>query len=117
MASDMPNRYIDREGILEEETARVVKANDMAGIEKQNQVLQEEMALLKQGNEQLGTELPQLRKKYNDLFEVKGFMTLLSSLSKKQKQMSKAFERFTGKKFDFEFSLPKVYLRKQTIYR
>lgn len=30
MASDMPNRYIDREGIFEEETRHVVQAHDLA---------------------------------------------------------------------------------------
>ena len=88
MASDMPNRYIDREGILEEETTRVVKANDLAGLEKQNQSLHEEVALIKQSNEQISEELSKLRRKYDDLFAGKGFMELLASLAKKEKEMS-----------------------------
>ena len=88
MASDMPNRYIDREGILEEETRHIVKAHDLAGLEKQNQVLHEEMALIKQTNEQISEELSKLRRKYDDLFEGKGIMELLASLARKEKEMS-----------------------------
>ncbi len=88
MASDMPNRYIDREGIFEEETKHIVKANDFATLEKKNQVLQEEVALVKQTNEQMSKELGELRRKYDDLFEGKGFMKLLASLAKEQKAMT-----------------------------
>ena len=100
MASDMPNRYIDREGILEEETRHVAKAHDLAGLERQNQALQEEMALLKQGNQQLGTELAQLRKKYDDLFEGKGFMKLLSALANKQNTMVETLMEVVGESID-----------------
>ncbi|MBW8034406.1 MAG: tyrosine-type recombinase/integrase [Planctomycetes bacterium] len=85
MASNMPNRYIDREGILEEETRHIVKTNDLATLERQNQVLQEELALLKQGNEQVNRELADLRRKYDGLFAGKGLMRLLAALSKDRK--------------------------------
>ena len=100
MASDMPNRYIDREGILEEETRHLVKANDLAGLEKQNVVLKEEMTLVKASNEQISDELSKLGRKYDDFFEGKDFMELLASLAKKQKEMSRALKQITGKKFD-----------------
>ena len=100
MASDMPNRYIDREGILEEETTRVVKANDLSMLEKQNQGLREEIALIKQSNEQIGKELRQLRTKYDDVFEGKGFMNVLHALATRQEEMSKILERITNGDFD-----------------
>ena len=84
MASDMPNRYIDREGILEEETSRVVKANDLAGVEKQNQGLREEIALVKASNEQLGQQMAEIKTKYDELFEGKGLLRLLAKLVKRQ---------------------------------
>ena len=100
MASDMPNRYIDREGILEEETSRVVKANDLAGLEKQNVGLKEEIALVKASNEQLGQQMAEIKRKYDELFEGKGLINLLFSLTKKQKEMSKVLWRNTWEKFD-----------------
>ncbi|MCH8836351.1 MAG: site-specific integrase [Candidatus Marinimicrobia bacterium] len=100
MASDMPNRYIDREGIIEEETLRVVKANDVHSLEKQNRTLQEEMALVRASNEQISEELFELKRKYENLFKGKGFMALLASLANKQKDMSAAIEQITGKRFD-----------------
>lgn len=33
MASDMPNRYLDREGIFEEQSQHVVRAADTATLE------------------------------------------------------------------------------------
>ena len=100
MASDMPNRYLDREGIFEEDTKRVVKANDLASLESQNQTLQEEIALIKQTNEQINKELLDLRKKYDNLFEGKDFMKLLSSLAKKQQVMIETFNGCKGKRSD-----------------
>ena len=100
MASDMPNRYIDREGIFGEEASVAVKANDISMLEKQNQALKEEMALVKQSNEHISEELSELRSKYEDLFEGRGFMKLLSSLAKKQKAMAEALKEITGERFD-----------------
>ncbi len=100
MASDMPNRYIDREGIFEEETRHVVKANDLAGLEKQNVVLKEEIALVKASNEELGQQLAEIKQKYDELFGGKGFMELLASLARKQKSMAETLQEFTGKRFD-----------------
>ncbi|MCK4578708.1 MAG: site-specific integrase [Candidatus Marinimicrobia bacterium] len=100
MASNMPNRYIDREGIFEEETRHVVKANDLAGLEKQNVILKEEISLVKASNEQLGQQLAEIKQKYDELFEGKGFMELLASLARKQKSMAETLQEFTGKRFD-----------------
>ena len=100
MASDMPNRYIDREGIFEEETAKVVKANDLSRLEKQGQALREELALVKQSNEQVSKDLEELKRKYDELFEGKGFMELLASLARKQKSMAETLKEITGKRFD-----------------
>lgn len=100
MASNMPNRYIDREGILEEETRHVVKANDLSVLEKQNQSLHEEVALVKQANEQISEELSKLRRKYDNLFEGKGFMELLVSLAKNQEEMAVILVSASGEEFD-----------------
>lgn len=100
MASDMPNRYIDREGIFDEETRHVVKANDLAGLEKQNVALKEELALVKASDEQLSQQVAEIKQKYEELFEGKGFMELLASLARKQKSMAETLKKITGKRFD-----------------
>ena len=82
----------------------IVTRKSDAKFEKQNQALQEELILLKQGNEQLGAKLAQLRKNYDDFFEGKGLMRLLAKLVEKQKKMAEEFEGVRGKKFDIVFS-------------
>lgn len=47
MGSDMAQRYIDREGLLEEETANDVRIDETDKLVKQNQKQQEEINLLK----------------------------------------------------------------------
>jgi len=47
MTSSQPRRYIDREGINEQETAQVIKSDDMAALRKKNQELSEEIMRLK----------------------------------------------------------------------
>jgi len=100
MASKMPNRYLDREGIFEEETTNVVKAYDMFKLEKQNQKLSEDLSFVKQTNEDLTNQVNQIKEEYNRVFQGKDFMKLLAFLSKKQEEMSNVIERITKKKFD-----------------
>lgn len=101
MSSDMPNRYLDREGIFEEETTNLVKAYDMSRIEKQNQKYIEEISIVKQTNEDLSRQLKEFKEEYDNLFQGKNFMKLLSLLANKQEETSKSIERIGRDKFDF----------------
>ena len=57
MASDMPNRYLDREGIFEEQSHHVVQATDTATLERQNKQIIEQLTFLKESNEHLRQEV------------------------------------------------------------
>ncbi len=48
MSSDSPNRYIDRNGIYEQETAEVVKVDEINKFKKENEVIKEDFTLLKE---------------------------------------------------------------------
>lgn len=48
MSSKQPNRYIDREGIKEQETAKIIKHDEIGIVKEQHQKLQEEMIRLKE---------------------------------------------------------------------
>lgn len=50
MASDQPARYIDREGISEEETAEAIKTDEVNMIKKENQEIKETIVRLKDEN-------------------------------------------------------------------
>ena len=100
MASDMVNRYLDREGILEEETATTVKADELSSAARQSQVLKEELSLVKESYSELTEQFEKLKEELGAIRSGKGFMTLLMDLAKQQKQMSEALEQVSGKKFD-----------------
>ncbi|MEW6687143.1 MAG: tyrosine-type recombinase/integrase [Candidatus Edwardsbacteria bacterium] len=50
MASKQPARYIDREGIHEEQTAEIVKTDEVSKIKKENQEIKEDLIRLKEEN-------------------------------------------------------------------
>jgi len=104
MASDMPNRYLDREGIFEEDIPHVVKSNDISKLEKQNRKLAEEISLVKQTNADLNIMFNQLNEKYNRLFHGKGIMNLLLSLANKQDDVSSAIAKLSGQEFDISLN-------------
>ena len=82
MASKMPNRYLDREGIFEQETTKIIQTNDISNLEKQNQLLKEEISHIKESNQELSVEFNQLKEKLADISNGNDFVQLLSSVIK-----------------------------------
>lgn len=80
MASKMPNRYLDREGIFEKETTKTIQTNDISNLEKQNQLLKEELSNLKESNLELNSEFKQLKKKLSNISQGKDFIILMESI-------------------------------------
>ena len=112
MASDMVNRYLDREGILEEETPVVVKADEISTANRQNQALKEELTLVKESHSELNEQLQKLKEDMDGIRRGKGFMKLLMGVAKQQKQMSEVLEQVSGRKFDVV--LPMVLTSRDT---
>jgi integrase len=83
MSSDMPNRYLDREGMLEEETSLIIKSKDNADLEKQNQILKEDLSHVKNSNDELQKQVADLSIKFENLFQGKDIMKLIVSLADK----------------------------------
>jgi len=48
MSSKQPNRYIDREGIQEQETAKIIKNDELGNIQEKNKKLEEDIIRLKE---------------------------------------------------------------------
>jgi len=46
MTSDQPQRYIDREGINEQETAEIIKSDDLTMLKRENQELKETVSMI-----------------------------------------------------------------------
>jgi len=53
MSSRMPARYIDREGIVEEKTAEIIKSDEVNELKKKNRLLNEEFQRLKEDHTEL----------------------------------------------------------------
>lgn len=81
MASKMPNRYLDREGIFEQETTNIIQTNDISNLEKQNQLLKEEISHIKESNQELNSEFSELKKKLDGISSGKDFVQTLSYIT------------------------------------
>jgi integrase len=53
MVSSQPARYIDREGINEQETAELVKGDEISKVRKENQEIREDLTRLKEENQNI----------------------------------------------------------------
>ena len=87
MSSKEVDRYLDREGIFEEEFSEVVQKDEFDSFRNENKRLKEELAMLKgtgQQMQQTSMSSPQL----------------LKMLIDKQNKMSHVLERISGRKFD-----------------
>lgn len=100
MSSDQVNRYIDRAGILEQETAEIVTKSEIDKANTESRQLQEQVIQLREANEQLSEDMSSVMKELQLLKEGKGFMKLLLSLNKEQQKGSKAQKPLESRGFD-----------------
>jgi len=68
MSSKEPARYIDRQGLPEEETAKKIKTDEISKYREETNALKEDVALIKEDNAKLNKELA-LRRGYDDVWE------------------------------------------------
>ena len=62
MTSDQPQRYIDREGINEQETAEIIKSDDLTILKKENQELKETMSMILANQDEIVKSLGRSKK-------------------------------------------------------
>ena len=85
MSSNMPNRYLDREGIFEQNITKKIQTNDISNLEKQNQLLKEDVSNLKESNQELSLEFNQLKEKLTNISKGKDFIKLLMAITNSNK--------------------------------
>lgn len=100
MSSDQVNRYIDRAGILEKETAGIVNKSEIEKVNTESRQLQEQVIQLKEANEHLSLGLSSVKKELQFLKDGKGFLSLLMSLSKERQKGSEAQKPLESRGFD-----------------
>lgn len=93
MNSDQVNRYIDRAGIVEEETVRIIREHERDGQRRENAQLRSELAILKAGgNQQGGGPEPDQSSE--------GILSFLTKVINRQDEMAKVIEGIAGHSFD-----------------
>lgn len=107
-SSDMPDIYIKRAGIDEEQVKDKILNTDLQKLESENQELQSKFALLKDSNDE---EIRELKAQFQDLMEGKGFMKLLKNLAVQERKKAAELAGTAGKKFDVVVSNSKVSRR------
>lgn len=96
-SSNVPDVYISRAGLKEEEVKQRILNTDLEKLQRENRVLEAKFALMRDSNER---ELSELRSQFEALRSGKGVMSLLMSLADKQKQMSEVLEKVSGKRIE-----------------
>ncbi|MFH1372344.1 MAG: site-specific integrase [bacterium] len=102
MSSDMVDRYIDREGISEKETANAIKADEISKAQKESLGLSEELALLRESHSDLSDQFQKLQSQLQALESGKGVLSLLASLAQKAESRNIPYDMKRG--FDLVLS-------------
>jgi len=77
MSSDMVDRYLDREGLMEEETAEAVIGDEVSKAKTENVKLKEELVLMKETHEDLLARFEKLESQLSGLESGRGIMSML----------------------------------------
>lgn len=96
-SSNVPDVYIARAGLKEDEVKDRLLNTDLEKLQKENQEMESKLALMKDSSER---EIGSLKKQLKELRGGSGVMPLLVSLATQQKQMSEVLSQMTGKRFD-----------------
>lgn len=86
MASKEVNRYVDREGILETETAETVKADETTRVVRENQRLRDELVVLRDSQGELQRKFEGLNGELEEFRSGKGLMRLLLTALEKERK-------------------------------
>ncbi|NQV15380.1 site-specific integrase [bacterium] len=113
MASKMPNRYLDREGIFEKELPSKMKTIESTELEKHNTLLNEQILMLRESNNEISQQLNKVKDEISQIKAGKGFMKLLMDLTLKQKESLKIAGDTSTTPFDVILQKRSPYLSPQ----
>ncbi|MBN4056934.1 site-specific integrase [bacterium AH-315-J21] len=93
MSSDQVNRYIDRAGILEEQTTKLIRESETTSVVAENESLREELMLLKQ--QRSGSV-----RNSQSYSSSQGLLSILADMMRKHDAMAEIVEDLSRKRFD-----------------
>ena len=111
MSSKEVDRYLDREGILEENAAIGVRASETDAAHREELKLKEELSLSREANLELQARIEALEQEGRDEAQGSEFMGLLTNLAEKQQAMESALQALSGRKFDMVLVEPEGSFR------
>ena len=85
MSSDMVDRYLDREGLFEEETVDFVRSEEATKAQRRENELSEELTLMRESQTDLLNELARLKQELSNLKSGQGILSLLMQLDRRRK--------------------------------
>jgi integrase len=100
MSSDMVDRYLDREGLMEEETASIVKGDELAMASRQSQGLKEELSILRESYSELLAKQEKLSRELEQAQSTRLPGGLLQAVVERQREMAEVLGRISGQRFD-----------------
>lgn len=100
MSSDMVNRYLDREGILEEESVAAVNSNVIEAAKDESREVSEQLLLVREVNSDLSAELTRVKAELDAIRGGQGTSRLIAKIAMQQEEMAKVLEQVSGRKFD-----------------
>ncbi|MEZ5357213.1 MAG: site-specific integrase [Candidatus Zixiibacteriota bacterium] len=98
MASNMVNRYLDREGIFDEETPEIIKSDDFSRVRQENLALKEQLSILMESQEKRNPGQKNIG--FND-----GILGFVLAIAKQQEQMAKQLRELIKRNFDYVLPL------------
>ena len=85
MSSKQVDRYIDRAGIMEEETVQTIRDDERSKKNRESETLREEVVMLKEANATLSARFDELVTELTELRKGRGMASLIiDSLSAKE---------------------------------
>ena len=108
MTSDQPQRYIDREGVEEEATAELYKADEINRYKKQAELMQEKLLMVKSNVDRIDDQMAEKDERNDLVFNeiVKIFKDLMKDKDRKKEFMDAMSKTNLGKVLRRERGLP-----------
>ena len=100
MSSDMVDRYLDREGIFEEETVETVVKDEITVAQKQKSQMAEELSMVREAYSDISQKYERLSEKLALVESKGGFLSMLQGLARQQEEMAQVLRSLKGKGFD-----------------
>lgn len=98
MSSKQVDRYIDREGIIEESTAKIIQSDEISKVSNENQAFKEEIILLKESCKELGVKYNELKSQLYSIQSGRGILNILMKVFSQHENLANNIKHFSTKK-------------------